>query len=125
MRDAHPWEVFRIGIFLFLQKDERGWWLSLSWSKYLQTVKTIKLYLALTDAGLPVSLYQQKELADMIAGKDNIGIVSEDVYPRYCGSIFPGENILQFMNLPYEYREETIAAAYWYPLEEVNPSEHD
>lgn len=93
MRDAHPWEVF-IGIFLFAKKDDDGWWLSLSGSKYLQTVKTVKFYLALTDAGVPVSMYQRKEMADILTGRDHIGIVTENVFPLHCGSIFPDEIIL-------------------------------
>jgi len=33
--------------------------------------------------------------------------------------MFPEEHMLSFMNLPFEETEAVIAAAYWYPLEEV------
>jgi len=122
-RFGHPWRITNGGsttsISLYPSKDEKGWWLSLSGANYFNSVDTIKFYLALTDAGVPVSLYKGKELADMIKGRDYIGIVSEDIFPRHCGLLFPGEQIIQYINLPYEDREEIIAAAYWYPLDDV------
>lgn len=37
----------------------------------------------------------------MLTGKDYIGIVPEGIIPCYCSSMFPGEKIIDFMNLPY------------------------
>ena len=119
---GHPWEVCRGGnsthVSLYVVKDERGWWLALAGSSYVRSIETIKFFLALNDAGMPIFLHEGKELADMIRGRDFIGIVSEDVFPRYCSEMFHGESILDYMNLPYERRDEVIAASYWYPIEE-------
>jgi hypothetical protein len=51
----------------------------------------------------------------------SIGILNR-VFPRYCSSLFPGEKILDFMNLPRENREKIEKAATWYPLREVRLS---
>jgi len=121
-RGGHPWEVCRGGnsthISLYVVKDERGWWLSLAGSSYGRSIEAVKFCLALDDAGMPVFLHDGKELADMVRGRDFIGIVSEDVFPRYCSGLFPGEKMLQYMNLPYEDRDDVIEASYWYPIEE-------
>jgi len=121
-RGGHPWEVCRGGnsthVSLYVAKDERGWWLALAGSSYGRSIETIKFFLALYDAGIPILIRDGKELADMICGRDFIGIVSEDVFPRYCSEWFPGENMLSYMNLPHEERDEVIKASYWYPIEE-------
>jgi len=122
-RGGHPWEVCRGGnsthISLYANSDENGWWFSLAGSSYGRSVETVKFYLALADAGLPTYLRDGKELADMITGRDFIGIVPEDVFPRYCAQMFTDKRIIDFMNLPYEETEAIIKASYWYPLREV------
>ena len=123
LRDAHCWEIFcgssSSRAHLFAQRDNEGWWLSLSGPNYWRSVEMIKFYLALADAGLPVEIRRGKELADMVTGCDYIGIIPEEIYPVHCGSMFPEESVLSFMNLPDENGEKIIATAYWYPLEEA------
>lgn len=84
-----------------------------------RSVETVKFYLALSEHGLSVYLDNAVELAAMLMGKDYIGIVPEDVLPAYCSSLFPDENMLDFMNLPWEETEQVIKAAIWYPVTEV------
>ncbi|MCL2711803.1 MAG: hypothetical protein FWD37_00805 [Methanomassiliicoccaceae archaeon] len=121
--NGHPWRVCSGGsstsISIYPANDEKGWYLSLSGSCRGRSVETIKFYLALTDAGIPVYLNDGKELANMITGRDHIGIVPEGIFPRYCSSWFPKEPIIDYMNLRRERAEEIIAATYWYPLGEV------
>jgi len=45
----------------------------------------------------------------MINGADYIGIVPEGIFPRYCHSMFPREDIIDFLNLPWEERDTFIA----------------
>ena len=120
---GHPWEVCRGGnsthISLYVCHDERGWWLRLAGSSLSRTVEAVKFYLSLVDHGLPIFLTDGTEIAAMLSGKDYIGIVPKGIIPRYCASLFPGENILDFMNLPYENREQVEKATFWYPLREV------
>ena len=123
MRGGHPWEVCRGGnsthISLYVAHDEQGWWLHLAGSSYGRSVETVKFYLVLADYGLPVYLRDGLEIDAMLNGRDFIGIVPEKVIPRYCNSLFPGEKMLNFMNLPWEETEAIIEAAEWYPLENV------
>lgn len=125
-RIGHPWEVCRGGnsthISLYAMLDERGWWLTLAGSSEVRSVETIKFYLALTTHGLPVFLQDGLELAAMLTGQDSIGIVPENVLPRYCGHLFPGERILSFVNLPLESRDSIVNAVTWQPLNDVKLS---
>lgn len=40
--------------------------------------------------------------ADRLLGRDRLGFVPEHVIPSYCEAWFPGTDILDFINLPYE-----------------------
>jgi hypothetical protein len=120
---GHPWEVCHGGnsthISLYVHHDEKGWWLSLAGSSLSRSVETIKFYLALVDHGLPVFLIDGREIAAMLTGKDYIGIVPEGIIARYYDSLFPGEKMLTFMNLPCEKTEKALRAAIWYPNRDV------
>jgi hypothetical protein len=123
-RGGHPWEVCRGGnsthISLYVLHDEKGWWLRLAGSSLSRSVETVKFYLTLVDHGLPVILTDGVELAAMLTGADNIGIVPDGIFPRYCASLFPEEKIIDFMNLPYERTEQVEKVAFWYPVQEVH-----
>ena len=77
-------------------------------------METIKFYLALTRANIPVYLAEAKMLADRLAEEEKIGIVPEGVLPAYCGSWFPNEHIIDYMNLPSEDREKFLPFCTWY-----------
>jgi len=61
----------------------------------------------------------------MLIGADDIGIVPDDVYPRYCQNLYPGENINDFMHLWDDEQDTTIDRAYWYhiPLVRIKQTE--
>jgi len=121
---GHPWEVCRGGnsthISLYVCHDEKGWWFSLEGSSWGRSVETVKFYLALINHKVPVLLRDGLSLAAMLTGMDYIGIVPERIFPRYCSLLFPGDKILDFMNLPQENRAQIEKAATWYPLREVH-----
>jgi len=121
---GHPWEVCRGGnsthISLYAVSDEQGWWLALAGSSHGRSIETVKFYLALAMHNIPVYLYDGREIAAMLTGKDWIGIVPEGVFPRYCDALFPGEGkMIQYMNLPFEETNAFIEATVWYPEDEV------
>ena len=64
-------------------------------------------------------IYDAKELVARLKGEERIGIVPEGVIPMYCSSWFPDEGIIDFMNLPYERRDEVVAHTTWQQLEPV------
>lgn len=121
---GHPWEVCRGGnsthISLYVYTNENGFYFSLSGSAESRCNETVKFYLALRRAGYPVKLHEGELLVQRFHGNEKIGIVPDDVAPCYCHSYFPEEHIIDFMNLPFEKREEVIARAEWQPLPNVH-----
>lgn len=115
---GHPWEVCRGGnsthIDLQVVEDARGYFLFLAGDAWNRTIETVKFYLALARANIPVYLAKAYLLADRLAEKEKIGIVPEGVFPSYCESLFPGKNIIDYMNLPDEDREKFLPYCTWY-----------
>lgn len=120
---AHPWEVCRGGnsthISLFIHKDEGGWLLILAGSAWNRTVETVKFYLALKRAGLPVFVQDGRLLADRLLERERIGIVPAGVLPAYCESYFPNEHIIDFMNLPLEDAEILSKYVLWQEIKDA------
>ena len=137
---GHPWEVCRGGnsthIDFYVRENRSnldavlhpelppkpdGLVLGVRGTAFGRSAETIRFFLALHKLGLPVEIHDGYEMAKRLVGDINIGIVPQGVFPRYCETCFPGEKILDFINLPYE-REEAekiIAKAHWYPIEPV------
>ena len=109
---GHPWEVCRGGnsthVSLYVHEDEDGYTLTVAGDAWTRTIESVKFYLALRRAGLPVYMMEAAALADRLTEKEKIGIVPEGVMPAYCHSYFPNEHIIDFMNLPDENREELL-----------------
>lgn len=120
---GHPWEVCCGGnsthISLYVGIDKDGYYLSLEGSSYGRSPETIKFYLALRRNNIPVFLYGGDHLADRVQGKEKVGVVPQGVIPKYCQGDFPDEDIIVFMNLPYEETEAYAARCVWQDIEEV------
>ena len=101
--DGHPWEVVRGGnsthISLYPQHKEDGFTFLLDGSSVSRTIETVRFYLALRKAGLPVYIRDGSILADRLTGNEKIGIVPQRITPVYCESLFPEERVISFMNL--------------------------
>ena len=114
---GHPWEVCRGGnsthISLYVWHDAKGFYLTLAGDAESRTVETVKFYIALRTAGLPVFMRNGQKLLKRLQEEELIGIVPEGIFPRYCDSMFPREDVIDFMNLPYEKREEVIRSTVW------------
>lgn len=106
---GHPWEVCAGGnsthIDLVVWYNEQGYFLNLRGKSWGRSIETIKFYNALRKDGVAVYLSDSKGITHRLLGRDIIGIVPQHVIPRYCQSWFPGMEILDFMNLPYEENE--------------------
>ncbi|MBO5306978.1 MAG: hypothetical protein J6C40_03135 [Lentisphaeria bacterium] len=122
-QSGHPWEVCRGGnsthVSLFVSKTENGFYFTVDGKSWARSIESIKFYLALHRLGMPVKINKGKRLAERLLGKNKVGIVPEGVFPRYCESLFPGEEILDFINLPYENREQLAAKCNWHAIPEV------
>lgn len=114
---GHPWEVCRGGnsthVSLYVCKVDAGFYFAASGSSWWRSIETIKFYLALHRAGMPVVIDEGNLLADRIRGVDKIGIVPKGVTPCYCSGYFPGEKILDFMNLTTEKQAEFASRCVW------------
>ena len=77
-------------------------------------------YLSIYRAGYPVTIRDGRAMADRFLGVDRIGIVPAGVIPNYCESYFPGEKILDFMNLDKEDEEKILEYITWQDIPEQN-----
>lgn len=121
---GHPWEIFKGGnsthISLYVMKVTNGWLLRLKGSSPVRVIETVKMAIALYNSRVPFKLEECEEIYRMVTGKDFIGIVPETIIPRYCHSLFPKKDkIIDFMNLEFEYSNEIIKLAHWYPISEL------
>ena len=117
---GHPWEVCRGGnsthVSLYVVSDKDEYYLTLAGDAWNRTIETVKFYLALRRAGLPVYLQEARTLVARMNETEKIGIVPDGVIPAYCESHFPNEHIIDFMNLPDENQEEFARHCVWQPL---------
>ncbi|HBE43586.1 MAG TPA: hypothetical protein DDW27_20800 [Bacteroidales bacterium] len=127
---AHPWEICRGGnsthISLFVSETENKWKITLAGSSIGRVEETVRMAVALHDNKIPFELRDAEEILNMVTGNDFIGIVPDNVFPRYCHNLFPREDrIIDFMNLNFfdEFIPEIINKTYWYPLEEIVPAD--
>ena len=119
---GHPWEVSRGGnsthIDFQVDVDSDGYYFFLAGAN--RSNETLKFYLALSRAGLPVYLYQADVFKKRIQGTEKVGIVPINVIPKYRSGDFPGENIISYMNLPIENSERIASKCVWQDIKEVH-----
>lgn len=126
---GHPWEVCRGGnsthVSLYVHEQANGWYLSLAGSAWTRCQETMKFFLALHRAGLPVTVYEAPVLKARVLGEEKVGIVPLGVFPAYCHSFFPGESVIDFINLPSDKDDRKWLAEHcvWQPLEYTELSE--
>jgi len=125
---AHPWEICRGGnsthISLFVWENEKRWKIILEGSSIGRVEEPVWMAAALHDNKIPFELREAEEILRMVTGNDFIGIVPDNVFPRYWLRLFPREDrIIDFMNLNFldEFVPAIIDKAFWYPLEEIVP----
>lgn len=123
---AHPWEICRGGnsthISLFVSDYSGKWKVRLAGSSTVRVEETVRMALALNRNNISFQLSDAREIYNMVTGNDYIGIVPDNVTPRYCHSFFPPEdNIIDFMNLGFdrEIAKKIIRKSFWYPIEPV------
>ncbi len=117
---GHPWEVCRGGnsthVALYAHHDENGWHVSIAGSSFGRSAEAIKFFAAIHKTGFPVCIRDAEKLKERILGTELVGVVPEGVFPRYCHSYFEEDGCIDFMNLPYEDRDEIAALCVWQPL---------
>lgn len=123
---GHPWEVCGDGkdanVTLSVKGDRKGGYrLYLDGDSWTRSAETSRFYLALTRAGLPVYLQNAGTLADRLRGKERLGIIPGGGFPVCRGNLFPGETILDFINLPpqKECAERILPHCVWQEIPET------
>ena len=118
---SHPWEVCRGGnsthVDCMVCHDEKGYLVTITGKSLWRCVEAVKFYLAIRRAGYPVFMHDAELLISRFRETELVGIVPDGIIPAYCQSMFPGEEVESFMNLPDEQRDEIAARAVWHPLE--------
>ena len=127
---GHPWEVVRGGnsthVDLFVCHDRytldwkvtigeltqeeadrlpRGYFFHIA-GKH-RPMESVRFYLAIHDAGLPVIISTAEEILARYEGTDYIGIVPHSETPKYCESMFPAKygRVIDFTHV-YEDEDE-------------------
>lgn len=122
---GHPWEIYPGGnsthIDLTVGHDKQGFIFCLAGVSVGRCIETIRIYLAFKREKIPVFLWDAKELVDRLLEKELIGIVPQGIIPRYCGYMFPDDEVITFMNLPYEKDdvEKMLPFIMWQDLESI------
>jgi hypothetical protein len=124
---AHPWEICRGGntthVSLQVARAGEGWKLYLE--GFYRAVEVAKMAIALFENDVPFVLYKSDAMLRMLKGSDYLGIVPENVTPRYCHDMFPAEEqINDFINPWHDPELASVVKekAIWYPIEELHPS---
>ena len=104
----HPWEVIRGGSsthVTFSVSHRLGESKEGKYYLYLAGLhrpgEVIRFFIALRQHGIMVKLGDMDELLARCLGTDKVGIVPNGVLPRYCEKFFPGEKVVDFMNIHY------------------------
>jgi hypothetical protein len=124
---GHPFEIVRGGnethIDLFLVNENEGIKLVLKGSSTGRAAETIKMALALHDAGVSFELSDAVLHTERIQGNDWIGIVPD--YYAGCSSfgLFPEVDRIRDLAIYSSAceREEAVSRVRWYPLEILQP----
>jgi hypothetical protein len=95
-RGGHPWEIYRGGntthIDLGVIERHQGWSVFLLGSSTGRMVETVKIALALVQAGLPVEIHDAEELMLRLLGMDNVGIIPDYLINHRAAQNFDKEN---------------------------------
>jgi len=123
---AHPWEICRGGnsthISLFVSENTGKWAVRLAGSSIVRVEETVRMAIALYENNIPFELSDAEQIVDMVSVNDFIGIVPDNIVPRYCNNLFPPEDrIIDFINLDFENELESkiIEKTHWYPLDKI------
>ena len=128
---SHLWEI-RMGhthtmihLYLYRDKEGGGYYFSLSGGSHCQTATIVRMYNALKQHDIPVTLYQSKLIAKKVTGEDDIGIISisETAWHYWYGG-FQKDDVLNFDNLrEVPDADAFIKATRWFDLPKLSLAE--
>lgn len=121
---SHIWEVIQGGsrtrIHLFVRKDTKGYWLSVSANEYCCPEYGVRFYNALRDNNIPVSFYNGELISQYLNGDGKVGIVPcFEIPSSYFYGGFDDKEVGEFVHLPDNGAEPLIQKVSWEPLDKV------
>jgi hypothetical protein len=122
---GHPWEILRGGnttnITLYVSKKDYGkentYIITLRGDAMSRLAETLKIFLGLYNAKLPVAIDDPKEIRNRLLGQDNIGIVPEfqslhRANQTFETDVFDAMHLYDFKN----YKKQIIDLVSWEQL---------
>ncbi len=126
-RNSLDWKV-RAGELTQEEADQRprGYYFHIT-GKH-RPMESIRFYLAIHDAGLPVIIDDADEIIARFDATDYIGVVPHYVIPKYCEGMFPAKygRVIDFTHV-FEDEDEWFEQIEWIPEDEagVVPDDED
>lgn len=124
---GHPWEICRGGntthIDLGVIERHQGWSVFLRGSSTGRMVETVKIALALVQAGLPVEIHDADELMLRLLGMDNVGIIPEYLINHRAAQNFNKEDKVFDCTHLYDLPRNNRIRPYvtWNPMTPLRP----
>lgn len=129
MNPSHMWEAIQGGsrtrLHLSVDKDERGYYLTLSQNEYCCPQYAVRFYNALRKKNIPVYIYDGSVIAKYLSGEGKVGVVPcfDAPWEYYYGG-FADKDVGEFINLPLDEKtDEFIKKIEWYEIEDVQLAE--
>lgn len=111
---SHMWEIVagstHTRIHLYVYKDSGEYYFALTGGVHTRTAEVVRMYNALKADGIPVYIYDHKNIRNRLLGTDEVGIVpATDTPSQYWYGGFPKDNISTFIRLSEdEFTDEEI-----------------
>ena len=119
-RTGHPWEVCRGGnsthIDCIVHRDEHGYYLVVAGLAETRTIEAVRFFLALHRAGVPVCIPKRRRTEGPPDRSGTHRHCAGGGLSRLLPRRFPGEGIVDFMNLPRERQDELTKYCRWQPI---------
>ena len=117
---GHPFEIIVGHTFsrvnLYIDCDEKGYYLSLDGAKVLRKEEIAKIFNVLNKNEIPVKVYSVDVIKNAFIGNDYLGVVPNKILPFQCSCYFKKYKPVEYMHLIDEKMLEYIK---WEPLEKI------
>ena len=124
---GHPWEVYRGGntthIDLGVTEKADGWSVFLRGPSTSRMAETIRIALALEEAGLPVEIHDAEELTNRLLGMDNMGIIPNFIINHRASQNFEKKDRVYDCAHLHEFSRKNRILPFinWKPIDPLRP----
>ncbi len=121
---SHLWEAIagssRTRLHLYVDKDEGGYFLTLSQNEFCCPEEAVRFFIALSKSSVPVCIYNGIKIEKYLSGEGKTGIIPcfDEPWKYFYGG-FDDRDVCEFINLPDDPCEELIERISWENIPEV------